>query len=89
MDFLWPALYKPPQINALSQKHYFQGGGVSESAKIQTQTIDYMRMVIQNHELFQADVALMRVMEEYATNITRRQQIGIQLKLSVREKVED
>ena len=65
------------------------GGGVSESAKIQTQTIDYMRMVIQNHELFQADVALMRVMEEYATNITRRQQIGIQLKLSVREKVED
>ncbi len=31
---------KTPQINALSQKNYFQGG-VSESAKIQTQTADY------------------------------------------------
>ncbi len=32
--------YKRPGQNALSNKNYFQGGGVSDSPKIQTQTID-------------------------------------------------
>ena len=43
--------YKTPQINALSQQNYFQGGGVSESATIQTQTIDYTEKKVEPKRL--------------------------------------
>ena len=36
--------YKRPQINASSQKNYFQGG--SENVKIQSQTTDYNQCCI-------------------------------------------